>query len=88
MKNIYETCSSLLVRSKEYTSYMSVYNILQIQLPVNPATNKAKGFAFIEFDNKNTALGAIQVISIHREINNFGRNSTILNSRGEVFFSI
>lgn len=30
-------------------------------MPINPATNQSKGFAFVEYDNKNTALKAISV---------------------------
>jgi len=36
--------------------------IVEVNLPLDPSTNKAKGFAFIQFANKNCALKAISVI--------------------------
>lgn len=33
--------------------------IVEINIPINPATNKPKGFAFVELDNKNHSLKAI-----------------------------
>jgi len=35
--------------------------IVEANLPLDPSTNKAKGFAFIQFANKNCALKAISV---------------------------
>ncbi|EAS03801.1 RNA recognition motif 2 in vertebrate RNA-binding protein (macronuclear) [Tetrahymena thermophila SB210] len=37
--------------------------IIEINIPVNPSTNKSKGFAFVQFANKNCALKAINELN-------------------------
>ncbi|KAL4435734.1 hypothetical protein ABPG74_018285 [Tetrahymena malaccensis] len=37
--------------------------IIEISIPVNPSTNKSKGFAFVQFANKNCALKAINELN-------------------------
>jgi nucleolar protein 4 len=32
-------------------------------MPINPTNNKSKGFAFVEFKNKNHAVNAIQSLN-------------------------
>jgi len=36
--------------------------IIDVSIPRSMETGKAKGFAFVEFENKNMALKAIKVI--------------------------
>lgn len=50
------------INEKHLKSLFTKYGeIKEISLPINPSTNKPKGFAFIQFDNKNHALKAIKV---------------------------
>lgn len=37
--------------------------ILDINIPVNPTNNKTKGFAFVEFANRNDAFNAIKTLN-------------------------
>lgn len=50
------------ISEKHIRGLFSKYgDIQEINLPLNPATNKSKGFAFVQFENKNQALKAIKV---------------------------
>ena len=50
------------INEKHLRNLFSKYGeISEINLPINPSTNKSKGFAFVQFINKNNALKAINV---------------------------
>ena len=36
-------------------------NIVDVNIPVDPATNRSKGYAFVELEKKSQALKAIKV---------------------------
>lgn len=69
------------VNEKHLRNLFSKYgDISEVNIPLNPSTNKSKGFAFVQFANKNHALKAIKVIKTRyfcKSINIFSYNQGI-----------
>ncbi|KAL4510834.1 hypothetical protein ABPG72_004988 [Tetrahymena utriculariae] len=52
------------INEKHLNGLLGKYGeIIEINIPVNPSTNKSKGFAFVQFANKNCALKAINELN-------------------------